>query len=148
MEHRCLVDTNILLRLRNSRMANYEVCRDAIALLRSRDAPLFYTLQNAAEFWNVSTRPISQNGFGLSAGEASDSLDFIDEVMSLLQETRETYPAWRRLVAIHQVSGVQVHDAKLAAFMISHEVPCILTLNGRDFSRYSEIRAIHPASLF
>jgi hypothetical protein len=42
---------------------------------------------------------------------------------------------------------VQVHDARLAASMIVHDVPQILTLNVADFARFSQIRAVHPASL-
>jgi predicted nucleic acid-binding protein len=45
----------------------------------------------------------------------------------------------------YSVSGVQVHDAKLVAAICAHGIRYILTFNVRDFNRYDEIVAIHPA---
>jgi hypothetical protein len=42
---------------------------------------------------------------------------------------------------------VQVHDARLVAAMLAHGVPQILTLNPRDFQRYTEITVLHPADV-
>jgi len=55
--------------------------------------------------------------------------------------------AWRRLVAAHDVRGVQVHDARLAALMEVYGVTSILTFNGGDFARYTKVQAIHPSEL-
>ncbi len=53
---------------------------------------------------------------------------------------------WRKLLVAHGVSGVQVHDARLAAGMRVHGVRLILTFNDRDFARYLGIEAIHPGT--
>jgi hypothetical protein len=45
------------------------------------------------------------------------------------------------------VQGVQVHDARLVAYMQAHGVAHILTLNGADFARYPGITAIAPTDL-
>ncbi|HEV2379309.1 MAG TPA: hypothetical protein VG206_05885 [Terriglobia bacterium] len=45
------------------------------------------------------------------------------------------------------ISGVQVHDARLAASMYAHGVSHILTLNLPDFSRYDGIVALHPSTV-
>jgi hypothetical protein len=45
------------------------------------------------------------------------------------------------------VSGVQVHDARLAAAMYVHAVNHILTLNVTDFSRFKGLTAVHPDSI-
>ena len=57
------------------------------------------------------------------------------------------YPTWKKLVVDYEVSGVQVHDAKLVASMIVHEVKHILTFNVADFTRYASegIVAVVPA---
>jgi predicted nucleic acid-binding protein len=47
----------------------------------------------------------------------------------------------------HEVSGVQVHDARLVAAMQVHGAARILTFNVKDFSRYMDIEAIHPRSM-
>ena len=57
------------------------------------------------------------------------------------------YLEWRRLVVTHSVAGVQVHDARLVAAMLVHGIPRLLTLNDRDFSRFTEISAIHPLAV-
>jgi hypothetical protein len=48
---------------------------------------------------------------------------------------------------MHEVKGVQIHDARLAASMYVHGVTQLLTINVRDFRRFKELRAIHPAGL-
>jgi predicted nucleic acid-binding protein len=47
----------------------------------------------------------------------------------------------------HNVSGVQVHDARLAAAMRVHGIERVLTFNERDFARYPDIQAVHPRAL-
>jgi predicted nucleic acid-binding protein len=42
------------------------------------------------------------------------------------------------------VSGVRVHDARLAAVMNVHNVPHLLTLNPKDFDRFTGITPVHP----
>ena len=54
---------------------------------------------------------------------------------------------WRRLLVTHNVSGVQVHDARLVAAMRVHAVKRVLTFNEKDFARYPGIEAVHPRSL-
>jgi predicted nucleic acid-binding protein len=44
-------------------------------------------------------------------------------------------------------SGVQVHDARLAAAMIVHHIRHILTLNETDFSRFTEVTVVNLDSL-
>jgi predicted nucleic acid-binding protein len=103
---RYLVDTNVLLRLANPSLEQHMLCKQAVGRLHEAGGQLYYTLQNAAEFWNASTRPIERNGHGLSTYQTS-----------------------------------------LAAAMIAHDVPRILTLNTADFARYSGIEAVHPAKV-
>jgi hypothetical protein len=59
------------------------------------------------------------------------------------------YSNWRRLVVKYRVSGVQVHDARLVASMLVHDVTHILTFNIQDFTRYAPdgIIAIDPATV-
>ncbi|HYW41780.1 MAG TPA: hypothetical protein VE959_02915 [Bryobacteraceae bacterium] len=78
---------------------------------------LCFTSQTLGEFWNASTRPLDKNGFGLSVAVA------------------------------HQVKGVQVHDARLAASMYVHGVTQLLTVNVRDFQRFTGLRVVHPAEV-
>jgi predicted nucleic acid-binding protein len=108
---------------------------------------LCYTLQNIAEFWNVASRPVARNGFGLPVARAAAEVDAIERGMRLLPDTENVYREWRSIVLTHRVSGVQVHDARIAAAMLVHGISHILTLNARDFARYPGVRAAHPSEV-
>lgn len=105
------------------------------------------TSQNFAEFWNVSTRPTDRNGFGQIPFETDKILQRIERLFPLLPDSANVYPIWRQLVVDYDVSGVQVHDARLAATMLVHDVTHILTFNIQDFTRYAPegIIAVDPS---
>jgi len=142
-----LVDSNILLRIPRRDDPDHAHVAGAVAALRRSGAILYFTHQNIAEFWNVATRPVAVNGFGLSSGEVEQQVRSIERGMVLLPDGPLVYAAWRDLVAARSVSGKQVHDARLVAAMIVHGVSRLLTLNTADFTRYPEIRAVHPRAL-
>lgn len=140
----CLVDSNVLLRLAKRDDPSYGLMRETARSLRNRGFSLVYTLQNMTEFWNTSTRPIERNGFGLSVDTTEINAQEIELSFAFLPDTERVYREWRRIVLQHRVSGVQVHDARLAAAMYAHGISHILTFNGSDFMRYPGITAIHP----
>src|SRR5438552_5949766 len=123
-------DTGILLRLVNRADPQHAAVRAAARTLKERGDVLATAPQNIAEFWNVCTRPASaRGGFGLSVEETDRRVRLIERVFRVLPEDPEVYFHWRRLVTAHGVSGVQVHDARLVAFMLAHRINHILTLN-------------------
>jgi predicted nucleic acid-binding protein len=143
----CLVDTNILLRITRRSDPQHKVVDTALARLAGQGTTLYYTHQNIAELWNTMTRPIDHNGLGLAAGEAEREVSAIEAGMSLLPDSEAVYRQWRRIVVEHSVSGVQVHDARLAAAMYVHGVGHILTMNVTDFGRFDGLTAVHPESI-
>jgi predicted nucleic acid-binding protein len=120
---------------------------NAINTLRSQGEQLHIVPQNLMEFWNVYTRPIERNGLGRTATEAQAEINRLKTLFSLVLDTSEIYQEWERLVVIHAVMGVNVHDAKLVAAMLVHGLTHILTFNISDFARYSEITAVHPTAI-
>ena len=68
-------------------------------------------------------------------------------LLRFLPETPEIFPAWRKLVLRHRVSGIQVHDARIVAAMTIHQVNMILTFDLDDFKRYTGITVVHPAQV-
>lgn len=143
----CLVDTNILLRITRRSDPLHNVVDVALARLAEQGATLYYTHQNIAELWDAMTRPVERNGLGLSVTEADLEVRAVEAGMSLLPGNEAVYREWRRVVVQHRVSGVQVHDARLAAAMYVHGVSHILTLNAGDFTRFDGIIALHPNSV-
>jgi|SRR6266403_1200635 len=143
----CLVDTNILLRATRRADPQHQVVGRSLERLANDGALLHYTPQNIAELWNAMTRPAARNGLGLSAADADQEVRAIETGMILLPDSEQVYWEWRRIIVQHSVLGVQVHDARLAASMIVHGVTNILTFNVADFSRFSELTALHPNNI-
>jgi hypothetical protein len=67
--------------------------------------------------------------------------------MTLLPDNEAVYREWRRIVVQYGISGVQVHDARLAAAMYVHSVSHVLTINVKDFCRFAGLTAVHPSSI-
>jgi predicted nucleic acid-binding protein len=142
-----LLDTNILVRWVHRGSPDYNLVTNAVADLVASDAMPCYCSQNIGEFWNVLTRPTDRNGYGLSPLLADQRATDIEQTFRFLPDSHAVHSEWRRLLVVHSVCGAQVHDARIAAIMWVHEVKRILTFNVRDFARFTDIEAIHPAQL-
>jgi predicted nucleic acid-binding protein len=142
-----LLDTNILLRIARRDDPDHAIVDGALARLAVGGSVLCYTHQNIAEFWNVATRPIDRNGFGLKIADVDVEVRAIEQGMVLLPDSEAIYHEWRRLVVTYAVSGVKVHDARLAAAMKIHRITHLLTLNPADFARYDHIIVVHPGAV-
>src|SRR4051812_43870194 len=70
----------------------------------------YFTLQNIAEFWNVATRPLINNGLGFSAAVTLAEVGKIEQALMLLPDSAAIYQEWKRLVVTHNVLGSKVHD--------------------------------------
>lgn len=141
-----LLDSNILIRWIQPDDRDYPVVKTALDVLVEQGSILCYTSQNLAEFWNACTRPVDRNGYGLTPQEADRRARILESRLRLLPDSIETHQEWRRLLVSHNVSGAQVHDARLVAAMRVHGVQRILTFNVDDFRRYADIEALHPAT--
>ena len=142
-----LLDTNILLRMSKSDDPHHPVIKAALRALAAQGARLCFTSQVLGEFWNASTRPRDRNGFGLSTAETDRIARVIERDFELLPDSRDAHDRWRRLLVAHDVKGVQVHDARLAASMYVHGVTQLLTVNVGDFRRFEGLRAVHPGEV-
>ena len=142
-----LLDSNILLRWVQPDHNDYPAVVSAIESLLRFDHVLCYTSQNVGEFWNTCTRPLDRNGFALAPQETDRRAKFFEGKLRLLPDSLAVHEEWRKLLVIHEVSGVQVHDARLVAAMRVHGAARILTFNNRDFARYTDIEAIHPRAI-
>lgn len=115
-------DTNVLLRFAYRPDPQHSVVISAIRKLKNSGGKIHILPQTCVEFWNVFTRPTLRNGFGLSVQQADHSLRLIEKIFPLLPDDAKIHQEWRRLVLSFVVSGVQVHDARIAAAMSVHQV--------------------------
>ena len=141
-----LADTNVLLRRTQPTHPSYTLAVESIARLLAAAEPVYFTLQNIAEFWSVATRPTANNGLGFSLDLALGEIEKIERFLTVLPDSPAVYGEWKRLVVRHGVLGSKVHDARLVAAMNVYGVRRILTFNTGDFSRY-DIEAVDPAFL-
>ena len=142
-----LVDTNVLLRSIEPLHPQHAIAVGAVYRLLAESTPVYFTLQNIAEFWNVATRPIENNGLGFSIPSTLGEVEKIEDLLTLLPDTPAVYAEWKRLVVDHRVSGVKVHDARLIATMKTHGVRSLLTFDVDDFKRYADIEVVHPKTV-
>jgi predicted nucleic acid-binding protein len=143
-----LVDSNCFIRLAESNSSNRTIALSALEKLHTSGETLCYTPQVLAEFWNVCTRPTTaRGGLELSIESTERKVKLIEKHFRLLPDDIRTFLIWRRLVSNLKIKGVQVHDARLAASMMTHNISHLLTFNESDFRRYSEIKVMNPAQI-
>jgi predicted nucleic acid-binding protein len=140
-----LIDTSTLLRTLQPSHPQRETARAAIKALTARGRDLHIVPQILVELWVVATRPVAQNGLGLSTTEAAAELMRLKSMFPLLPDTPVIHPVWESLVIQYRVSGKPAHDARLVAAMQVHGLTTILTFDRTGFSRYAGIEVLHPA---
>ncbi len=123
-----------------------DVVRSLAVLATWRDE-LRVIAQNLIEFWAVATRPIADNGLGITVAQAAQELTKLKTLFGILPDTADIFPQWEQLVVKHQVLGKQVHDTRLVAAMKVHNVTHLLTFNTSDFKRYDGITVVNPSSV-
>ncbi len=142
-----LLDTNILGRLAEPTHSQYRPAKDATdTLRRGGDIPCVIP-QVLYEFWVVATRPVAQNGLGMTATQADGELARIESIFPLLGDTSNLYAEWRRLVTSHSITGKNSHDTRIVAAMSLHGIDRILTFNSADFARYPGIIVLDPVAI-
>ncbi|HYL75357.1 MAG TPA: hypothetical protein VEU96_14190 [Bryobacteraceae bacterium] len=142
-----LADTNIILRRLHRADPQHHQARDAIARFSTEGNRVCATSQNLIELWAVSTRPVENNGLGLSTTQADRVVARIESFVFRLPDSDAVYPEWRRLVVEYGVSGKKAHDARLVAAMTVNGIKHILTFNTADFTRYAGITVLYPDKL-
>jgi hypothetical protein len=89
-----LKDTSVLIRTLQPHHSLYIPADRAIRLLPEQGRELQIVAQNLIELWTVATRPLGENGLGMTAAEAASELDRIKGMFLFLPETPAIYPAW------------------------------------------------------
>ncbi|MBE9005151.1 type II toxin-antitoxin system VapC family toxin [Fortiea sp. LEGE XX443] len=142
-----LVDTNILLRLVQKNSPMHPETQRAIFRLKQQSELLYIVPQNIIEFWAVCTRPINSNALGLSITEAVQASNNLKKIFILQVDIPAIFHEWESLIIKHQVIGKKVHDTRLVAAMVVHNITHLLTFNVDDFKRFSEIIVVDPCSV-
>jgi predicted nucleic acid-binding protein len=132
-----LVDTSILGRLANTNDPSYAAASFAVMELRRRGETLCTAAQNMIEFRNFATRPLADNGLGLSVSDARTKSEEFETVFPVVTDAADVYQEWKLLADESAVVGKQVHDVRLVAICRVSHIPRILTFNTRHFLRFA-----------
>ncbi|MDB9310473.1 hypothetical protein PN471_17950 [Aphanizomenon sp. CS-733/32] len=92
---------------------------------------------------------LDKNGLGLSINQAEEESEKLKKIFILELDTPQIFTEWESLSLVikYQVMGKQVHDARLAAAMLAHNITHLLTFNVDDFKRVSDIVVVDPRSV-
>lgn len=140
------VDTNILLRLKDTDSPHCPIAKRVVGEIISRGDVLVASAQIMIEFWAVATRPKNLNGLGLTPQEAEASLRDAETMVTFLPEPGDVAKRWRALANLHAICGKQAHDTRLVALMEAHNLTDLLTFNVADFARFTQITCWSPSS--
>ena len=142
-----LTDTNILARSAQPQHPMHQAAVDSVANLHQQGEDLCVVPQILYEFWVVCTRPLGENGLGMTAAQAQAEMKSVRQFFKLFDDTPAIFAEWEQVVNQHQVMGKKAHDAHLVAAMRVHGVGRILTFNTQDFQRYQGIVVVSPAQV-
>lgn len=141
-----LVDSNVLVRLSDPGDPDHGAAVAAVASLVEREETLYVTLQNLTELWRALTGAKTSNGLGYPVILADTELRRLRRLFTLLDEdTPAIETAWHGLILRHQVTGVAVFDARLAATVLAHNLDSIVTFDP-GFGRYG-VTVLNPLAL-
>lgn len=144
---RILLDTNILLRVVQQSSSDHSLAMSAVIKLAQAGTEMCIVPQVIYEFWVAATRPLGSNGLGWDIPTVEVTVNSFLEEYQLLKDERGVFTHWQSLVSTYRVAGKNAHDARLVAAMKRHGLTRILTFNGADFRRYSDIEVLSPADL-
>lgn len=144
---RVLVDTSVLVRLREQDNPLRLICEQSIRQLCNQQHEICICPQVLIEFWSVATRPVEMNGLGISPEQAYEDCERFLRMAIFLPEPQGIFEHWLQIVRQYAVRGKQVHDARLLAFAQAYGITHILTLNPQDFVRYAQISPLLPQEI-
>ena len=139
------VDTNVLLSVSDMSRADHTACTRLFSAATEAGIHLAVTGQIVREYLVVATRPVPDNGLGLSPANALRNSRELRSRCHLVPEPREVVAELESLVGANSLRGKRIHDANLVAAMRTHGIGTLLTANVDDFRPYEAVTALTPA---
>ena len=135
------LDTNILLHGTFEDLDNdkYIIVRDALDKLFTNGCNLFISSQILREFFAISTNAkIFQNP--LTIEEAVQKLQEFQDNFIVLYDTNSSLTILKKMLLKYKIERQKIHDANIAATIISNNLDGLFTFNTKDFKIFSEIK--------
>ncbi len=132
------VDTNVLVYASQKRSAFHARAVSCLQEARAGRRALWISRQVLREYLAAVTRP-QHNQAPLPMAEAIADIERFERDFNVAEDGQEVFAELLRLLARVPVAGKQVHDANLAATMLTHGMTCLLTFNDADFRRFGSV---------
>lgn len=142
-DKQCFVDTNILLSASDQDRPNHAESIKFLESGLSGERRLFTNGQVFREYLVVATRPLANNGFGLTPQDALKNLKAFEKCIQLLEESPAVSRQLQRLVEKYNLKDKRIHDANLVATMRENGLQFLKTYNPGDFSAFKGIQFAH-----
>jgi len=141
-DKRCFIDTNVLLAASDRGRPNHTEAVQFLESALSGERRLFTNGQVFREYLVVATRPLENNGFGLTPNDALANLEAFSKCIQLLDENQVVARQLQQLVKKHRLKGKRIHDANLVATMQENGLKQLKTYNQDDFSTFEGIHFV------
>jgi len=138
-DKRYFIDTNVLLTASDRDRPNHAEAVQFLESSLSGERRLFANGQVFREYLVVATRPLENNGFGLTPSDALTNLEAFGKCIQLLDESQTVAQQLQQLVKQHSLKGKRIHDANLVATMRENGLTQLKTYNYGDFSSFEGV---------
>ncbi len=132
------IDTNILIYANVASAPFHQPALDALTLAQQSGCPLWVSRQVLREFISARTRP--QTFAKPSTPEVViERVRYLEDQFQVADDNSLVTEQLIKLLGEFKIGGKQVHDANIVATMLAYDIPCLLTLNVKDFKRFEKI---------
>ncbi len=83
----------------------------------------------------------------MTTSDTAEKVKALQRLFPLYRDERAIFERWEELVTRYDVKGKTTHDARLVAAMLRHGLTHLLTFNGSDFKRFTEITVLTPSEV-
>jgi predicted nucleic acid-binding protein len=146
-DNRVFIDTNVLLAATDTDREHHKDARTFLEAALNGTWRAFTSAQILREYLVVATRPLENNGLGLSPEYAGENIRAFQRLIQVLPEGPESHARLLALVFKHKLKGKRIHDANLAAVMEIHGLVQLKTYNPQDFTPFQQLSLLESLPL-
>lgn len=137
-----LVDTNVLLEATDEGRRLHVQALNLFRNASDDGVDLFLGTQVLREYLVVATRPIENNGLGMTTHVALDNIKRFRKRSSLVAETLQAGELFMEWVAKYGTRGKKLHDLQILATASVAGMHALITANEKDYPKSSPLRII------
>jgi predicted nucleic acid-binding protein len=139
------VDTNVLVAASSIGAPFHSESIKALDKLHASRSEIWISRQILRELLATLSRPQAWGG-NVDREILADHAERLLKLYKIAEENPESTTHLLGFVRDGRARGKQVHDAAIAAVMLSHEIKRLLTLNTADFERFKPELALEPVA--